>query len=180
MRAVSDEAPAYKYLDASRFAHTAAATERGASRSPMTIDPHNPVVQLCTLGMHAEGEGRVHDAKSLFEQAWEKSADDYEACIASHYLARHQSTNEEKLHWNEVSLARAESAGIDRISGFMPSLLLNVGHSHELLGAKATAREFFERAEFFLHVLPEGPYTDAVRDGVARALARTAEGASTE
>ena len=55
----------------------------------------------------------------------------------------------------------------------MPSLLLNVGHSHELLGAQLLARTFFERAAAVLDVLPPGPYTDAVRDGVARALTRT-------
>lgn len=139
----------------------------------MTIDPNNRVVQLCASGMQAEGEGRLSDAKDFFTQAWEASASDYEACIASHYLARHQETNEEKLRWNEISLERAERVPGGHVESFMPSLLLNVGHSHELLGAPSLARTFFERAAAVLDVLPAGPYTDAVRDGVARALHRT-------
>lgn len=139
----------------------------------MSIDPGNRVVQLCTSGMQAEGEGRLSDAKDYFTQAWDASSNDYEACIAAHYLARHQETDDDKLRWNEVALERAERVPAEQVQGFMPSLLLNVGHSHELLGATAQARVFFERAAAVLGVLPEGPYSDAVRDGVARALDRT-------
>jgi hypothetical protein len=56
------------------------------------MDPNNPVVRLCAAGMAAEGEGRPADAKALFEQAWAESRDDFEACIAAHYVARHQAT----------------------------------------------------------------------------------------
>ena len=139
----------------------------------MAIDPSNPVIQLCTKGMQAEGEGRLSDAKAFFTQAWEASTDDYDACIAAHYLARHQETEEEKLRWNEISLQRAESTDIERLREFFPSLLLNLGHSHEMLGRPAEARAYFERAQSMLDALSTGPYSDMVRDGVARALKRT-------
>lgn len=56
----------------------------------VAIDPDNAVVKLCAQGMQAEGAGRRGDARALFEQAWEIAGDDYERCIAAHYLARHQ------------------------------------------------------------------------------------------
>ena len=76
------------------------------------MDPENPIVQLCIAGMAAEAEGRAADAKALFEQAWETSQDDFEACVAAHYVARHQATPAATLDWNERALRRAEAAAI--------------------------------------------------------------------
>ena len=136
------------------------------------MDPNNPIVAICAEGMRAESEGKAAEAKELFERAWEAAGDDYEACIAAHYLARHQETLELTLQWNEESLRRAELVGDERVDGFLPSLLLNLGHAHEELGEAEKARAFYLRAEEHLTSLPEGPYGDTVRDGVARALER--------
>ena len=140
----------------------------------MAIDPDNPVAQLCIEGMRAEGEGRLSDAKALFTRAWEASADDHDASMAAHYLARHQETESERFRWNAEALHRAESSGDERVREFLPSLLLNLGHSHEMLGAPEEARACYERAAAVLDTVAPGPYSDALRDGVERALARTA------
>lgn len=137
------------------------------------MDPNNPVVALCAEGMRAESEGKAAEAKDFFECAWRASTDDYEACIASHYLARHQETMEQTLHWNEESLRRAELVADERVAGFLPSLYLNLGHCHEERGEAEKARAFYERAEEHLSAVPQGPYGDMVRDGVSRALARS-------
>jgi hypothetical protein len=50
------------------------------------MNPDNPVVRLCAEGMNAEGEGRPDEAKRLFQQAWDESTDDFQACVAAHYL----------------------------------------------------------------------------------------------
>jgi hypothetical protein len=139
----------------------------------MTIDPNNPVVRLCADGMQAEGEGRLDDARALFARAWETSTSDYEACIAAHYLARHEATEEGRLTWNAEALRRAERAGGESLRSFLPSLLLNLGHSHEMLGELVTARTHYERARDALDAVPDGPYGEMVRDGIARALERT-------
>ena len=110
------------------------------------MDPNNPVVKLCAEGMQAEFAGRLDDARALFMQAWEQSQDDYEACIAAHYVARHQPSFEENLRWNQESLARAEAVGDERVRDFYPSLLLNLGHSYEILGDEAEARKYYDLA----------------------------------
>lgn len=140
----------------------------------MAVDPENPVARLCIDGMQAEGEGRLSDAKALFTRAWEASVDDHDACIAAHYLARHQESEAERYRWNAEALRRAESTDDERLREFFPSLLLNLGHSHEMLGAPSEARACYERAAATLDAVAAGPYGDALRDGVARALARTA------
>ncbi|TWE22654.1 hypothetical protein [Prauserella muralis] len=89
------------------------------------LNPDNPVVRLCGEGMAAEAQGRPAEARTLFERAWQAATDDYEACVAAHYLARHQPTPEDTLHWNQVCLERA-----DRVAGFHASLHATLARAH--------------------------------------------------
>ncbi|MGO4418780.1 hypothetical protein AB4Z54_08470 [Streptomyces sp. MCAF7] len=100
------------------------------------MDPDNPIVRLCVQGMTAEAEGRGDDARALFQRAWDTAADDYEACVAAHYLARHQPTPEETLRWNQECLDRADAVGDDRVRGFYASLHLNMGQAYRTLVAR--------------------------------------------
>ena len=138
------------------------------------IDPENPVVKLCAQGMEAEGQGRQDDARLAFGQAWDISLDDFEACIAAHYLARHQPSDEETAHWNREALVRADAVADDRVDGLYPSLLLNMGHSCETLGQKLEARRYYKAAEQHMGSLPASPYTELVRRGILQGIQRTA------
>jgi hypothetical protein len=64
------------------------------------MDLNNPVIKLCIEGTRAEFEGRTDDARILYSQAWEARKDDYDACVAAHYVARFQGTPEDNLRWN--------------------------------------------------------------------------------
>ena len=138
------------------------------------IDPENAVVRLCAEGIAAEGQGRHEDAAAMYRQAWAIRSDDYEACIAAHYLAREQETLEESLRWNQAALDHALAVDEARIGGFLPSLYLNLGWSHEVLGDPVTARACYLAGAARVAELPAGAYTDVVRDGIERGLARTA------
>jgi hypothetical protein len=138
----------------------------------ISMDPNNPVVKLCAEGMRAEGAGRFDDARDLFMKAWEMSVDDYDACIAAHYVARHQASAEETLRWNRIAADRADAVKDDRVAGFYPSLYLNLGHSHEQLGDMAEARRFYELAAAKGDSLPDGRYGDVVRRGAEEGLRR--------
>lgn len=130
------------------------------------MDPSNPIVLLCAEGMSAEGQGRRDAAKALFERAWSESRDDYEACIAAHYLARHQPSLEAELDWNAEALRRAEAVADGRVRDFYPSLYLNYAHSLERTGRISEARDHYERAAERLADLPDSPYAQLVRLGV--------------
>lgn len=95
----------------------------------MFIDTDNLVVKLCVEGMQSETENRPDDARKLFEQAWSIRQGDYEACVAAHYLARHQNDPQEVLKWNREALSYADAITNDRVRGFYSSLYLNVGYS---------------------------------------------------
>ena len=137
------------------------------------MDANNPVVKLCAAGMQAEAEGRLEEARNLFNQAWAASRDDYDACVAAHFVARHQDSPQEMLQWNQEALTRANAVGDERVLSFYPSLYLNLGYAYETLGNQAEARRYYELAAEKSDDLPPGPYGDLVRDGVARGLERT-------
>src|SRR6185295_1024297 len=111
-----------------------------------TLDPDNAVVRLCIEGMQAETKGKGNEARTLFERAWSTHSNDYEACVAAHFLARQQETHAEALRWNREALTRADAAGDDRISSFYPSLYLNMGRSYEDMGDTAEARRYYKLA----------------------------------
>lgn len=60
--------------------------------------------------MRAEAEGKLEVARARFTEAWDSQTNDVEACIAAHYLARHQGDPRATLRWNEEALRRADTA----------------------------------------------------------------------
>ena len=136
------------------------------------MDSNNPVIQLCAKGMECEGKGDFDNASQLFMEAWNQGSDDFERCIAAHYLARHQKNPMDRLVWNQRSLDHARAVHDDRLRGFYPSLYLNMGKAHEDLGNRRDAKRFYELAAKVLSSLPEGRYGNVVRDAVERALLR--------
>lgn len=138
------------------------------------MDPNNPVVKLCVEGMEEESQRNNERAAELFEQAWKQSSDNFERCIAAHYVARHQPIAELALHWNQEAMSRAQRATNSSVTGFFPSLYLNLGKSHEDLGNLEEARRNYECAAEKLPCIPAGPYRDIVQDGIERGLQRVA------
>ena len=110
----------------------------------MNLD--NPIIKLCIAGTQAEFDGNIETACELYRQAWEASTNDYEACIAAHYVARCQESPEEIFRWNREALARAEAIDDDSIKDFYPSLYLNMGRSHEQLGNQIEAKKYYNMA----------------------------------
>ncbi len=110
------------------------------------MDTSNPVIALCVTGSRAELEGRRGDAYALYARAWDAAQNDYEACIAAHYVARSATSPQEILRWNREALVRAEAVGDERVQPFYPSLYLNLGRSHEILGEQAEAERYYALA----------------------------------
>jgi hypothetical protein len=110
------------------------------------MDLDNPVVKLCAEGTQAEFEGRIDDARALYVQAWDAARDDYEACVAAHYVARRQPRPEDALRWNQEALIRADAVGDERVRDLYPSLYVSLGHSHEISGNLAEARRYYQLA----------------------------------
>lgn len=107
----------------------------------MNVD--NPVIKLCIEGTQAEFQGNIAQARSLYQDAWDAVQDDYDACVAAHYMARHQEDHRERLHWNQIALEKANAINDERVREFYPSLFLNMGQSYELLGNSSEAERYY-------------------------------------
>jgi hypothetical protein len=114
--------------------------------SKIKMDINNPVIQLCMEGTRAEFAHRVDDARLLYQQAWEARLDDYDACIAAHYVARFQESPEESLRWNQIALEHANTVNDEKVKDFRPSLYLSLGHAHEILGNQVEAKRYYNLA----------------------------------
>ena len=132
----------------------------------MTIDPDNPVVRLCADGMAVEGDRST--ARALFARAWAMRRDDYEACIAAHFVARHQDVPAETLRWNALAVTHAEAVSDERAHGFLASLYLNLGESYRLVGQQTEAATVVERARAALSYLPVDGYRSFIAGGIDR------------
>jgi hypothetical protein len=136
----------------------------------MPIDPTNPVVTLCAAGMAAEGTPA--EARRLFERAWAARRDDYDACIAAHFLARHQTSAADTLHWNAIAVRHAEAVTDGRAAELFASLYLNLGDAHAALGQTAAAADAVSCASAHLAALPAGGYRELVALGISRLAVR--------
>lgn len=136
------------------------------------MDLNSVVVRLCSQGMEAEGQGEASQARSLFIEAWNAATEDFERCIAAHYVARHQESPADALRWNQMSLEYADAVGDSRTAGFYSSLYLNMGKAHEDVGGLADARRYYRLAESHLHLVPPGPYQELVRNGIQSGIQR--------
>jgi hypothetical protein len=107
---------------------------------------HNPVTKLCIEGTQAEFRGKIEEARRLYQAAWTAARDDYEMCVAAHYVARHQEEPQDRLWWNREALVRADLVGDERVTSFYPSLYVNMGYAYEALGHEAEAKWYYDLA----------------------------------
>lgn len=106
----------------------------------------NPVIKLCLEGTRAEFDGRIEDARGFYARAWQMAQDDYDMCVAAHYMARHQDDPQAALYWNQEALKHAEALEDARVRDFYPSLYVNLGHAYEKLGNRDEADRYYQLA----------------------------------
>ena len=138
------------------------------------LDADSLTVQLCIAGMEVEGSD-PGGALGLFRRAWDTRRDAYEASIAAHYVARHQPSAEDTLHWNRVAVEYAEAVLDDRAKPLLASLYLNLGDSYVVVGQLAEAAAAADRGLAALRHLPAEGYRELVTRGLHRLLARISE-----
>ncbi|MPM22114.1 hypothetical protein SDC9_68564 [bioreactor metagenome] len=110
------------------------------------MDENNPVVQLCVKGTQAEFAGDPDKAHALYQAAWVAASNDFEACIAAHYVACFQDDPQEKLRWNQIALEKAEAVSDGSVKDFYPSLYINIGQSYESVGNTSEAKRYYDLA----------------------------------
>ncbi|MEP6730337.1 MAG: hypothetical protein ABJE10_06855 [bacterium] len=139
----------------------------------MAVEPTNPVIVLCSAGMAVEDNPA--EALAWFEQAWNARRDDYDTCIAAHFIARVQRSPELVLHWNEIAVRHAEAVEDDRVRELMSSLYLNFGDANAALGNHEEAAAAAARACASLDAVPASGYRDFLAFSIRNLQRRLAE-----
>ena len=134
----------------------------------LPIDKTNKVVMLCAAGIEAEMQGDFTTAIQQYAKAWEAGTNDFEACIAAHYMARLQNCAEDMLHWNKLALQHADALPAEYVAAFYPSLYLNVGNSYEESGDKESAMKYYKAGVARLGVLPDDRLGRVTREALMR------------
>ncbi|PKL77623.1 MAG: hypothetical protein CVV27_04945 [Candidatus Melainabacteria bacterium HGW-Melainabacteria-1] len=117
-------------------------------------------------GCQAEFKQLPETALNMYQQAWNAQTNDYEACIAAHYLARLQPTAQARLDWNRAALERALSANDERVNSFLPSLHLSLSGAYAELG-QTDAAGIHEKLASNAAEQVSGPYGEMLRQGLA-------------
>ena len=107
---------------------------------------NRPAVKLCQEGTQLEFAGQLDEAQQRFADAWHCATDDYEKCIAAHYIGHLAQTPDELLFWHKTSLAHAQQTNPKLVEPFMPSLYVNLGHAYEKIGETEKANHFYDLA----------------------------------
>jgi hypothetical protein len=137
----------------------------------VALDLENPVIRILSSAAPLEAT-QPHMVRQLYLRAWDTATDDYEACMAAHYVARIQDDAEARFRWNAIALERARRDV--RAIPFLPSLHLNMGRSFEDLGRVVEARASYRSAMEALADIPADPYRATLDEAIARALRRVA------
>ena len=138
----------------------------------MEFKQDNKVVQLCAKGMEMEGQKKLPEAISYFDEAWNIASNDFEKFTAAHYVARHQINVSEKLNWDKLALEHALKIDDVGIKETFPSLYLNIGKCYEDLGDLENAKSNYQKALSFECFLPENGYGKIIKAGISNAIDR--------
>ncbi|RYY40152.1 MAG: NAD(+)--rifampin ADP-ribosyltransferase [Chitinophagaceae bacterium] len=113
----------------------------------MQFTPTNPIVHLCIRGMALEAQGQTGAAQTVFLQAWNEAAHDFERYLAAYYLARTATDASEQLTWLEAARDAAASVDDVAVRSGMPALYRAFAACYTALGDAASAAHYTKRAE---------------------------------
>ncbi|MGV9312337.1 hypothetical protein ACWDR0_09070 [Streptomyces sp. NPDC003691] len=154
----------------------------------MTTAPAAPDPTMEAIG-HAVAEGQAGNSASARRKLlalWSAigvTGDPLHRCSLAHYLADLYEDPAQALAWNIRALDAAGAVTEQRvqehhaglqISGFLPSLHLNLADDYRRLGSFEAATEHIDAAGTHAAGLPQDPYSDLVRRAVQEVAAAIA------
>ena len=137
------------------------------------------------LVMKARGLRDGGDPESAIELLREaldvvvNDGDHFLAAFLTHDLGHAEREPEAQLRWHLECLEHIDAVGDERVKGFYGSAHVNLGLTYLRLGKVTRALEHCELGETAIPNLPDNPYGQQMRDGLAKLrqeIAVTAEG----
>ncbi len=137
----------------------------------MQFNPDNKIIQLCAKGMEMESK-EPNKARDLFLQAWSIAESNIEKFTAAHYVARHQTSTEDKLQWDKTALEFALKIDEKNMEANYPSLYLNIAKCYEDLKDFNNAQKNYVSALSFENSLPDDGYGNMIKSGIRNGIER--------
>ncbi len=109
--------------------------------------------------MNMADNGMPGEAGKLFLQGWNEATNDFEKFLAAHYVAQHQKTVSDKLHWLNTALQFALNVNDNTVQSAFPNLYLNIAKCYQDLNDETKAKEYSDLAiSFKYHPSEKGPF----------------------
>ncbi len=129
-------------------------------------------------GIALREQGEPEAARVLFTDLWRRigdGGDPFHRCALAHSMADVQSDPADELRWDlraleaadEITEERARRAGSGPVSGFYPSLHLNLGEAYRKLGDTRSAQRHLQLGLDHVRVLPDDGYGQMIARGLA-------------
>ena len=115
----------------------------------MEFSPFNNIVKRCLQGMKMEAKGSPEEANKLFRQGWEEAANEFEKFLAAYYVARHQPTVSDHLHWLTIALEHALKADNEATKSALPTLYSQIAAYYDDLGDVENAKKNHELSALY-------------------------------
>lgn len=125
----------------------------------MEFNPHNPIIQLCLLGMEKEAKGNSEEAGTIFNMAWNEAKDDFEKFLAAHFVARQQKNPRDKILWLEKMLHYANMINDDSVTAAYPGIYMNLANCYRELHEEQNTIKYEKLAQKYTHAPSDkGPF----------------------
>lgn len=107
----------------------------------MEFSPFNNIVKRCLQGMEMEAKGNPEEANQLFREGWEEATNEFEKFLSAYYVARHQPTVADRLHWLTTALDHALKADNEATKSALPTLYFQIAGCYKALGDIENAKK---------------------------------------
>lgn len=107
----------------------------------MEFSPFNHIVQRCLQGMEMEAKGNPKEANKLFRQGWKEATNEFEKFLSAYYIARHQPTVSDRLHWLTIALERALKDDNEATKSALPTLYAQIAACYDDLSDVENAKK---------------------------------------
>lgn len=125
----------------------------------MDFNPNNPIIQRCLQAMAQEAQGNPEKASTLFMQALDEAANDFERYLAAYFLARHQNNATDKLKWLQTSLQLALSLENESVRSAYATLYTEISDAYRTFGDLQQADHYHQLAATHRNVITDtGPF----------------------
>jgi hypothetical protein len=143
------------------------------------------MMERINVGIALVHGGQREQARRVFEGLWreiETEGEPFHRCVLAHFMADVQDDPRDELSWDLRALEAAESLTDERVkahhvsmslSGFFPSLHLNVGEAYRKVGDSKNARKHLGEALRAVRAVDDpGDYMTTLRGAIARLAER--------